>query len=77
MAEEPTVRPAADDRDEITVLLFAYAERIDAGDFAGLADLLAEAELTFEGYDTVVRGRQAVQSLYERGRRCATATGPR
>ncbi len=69
MAEEPTVRPAADDRDEIAVLLFAYAERIDAGDFAGLADLLAEAELTFEGYDTVVRGRQAVQSLYERGTR--------
>ncbi|MGO9455551.1 MAG: nuclear transport factor 2 family protein [Acidimicrobiales bacterium] len=67
MAEEPTGRRAADDRDEITTLLFAYAERIDAGDFAGLADLMAGAELTFEGYDTVVRGRQAVQSLYERG----------
>ncbi len=67
MAEEPTGRPAADDRDEIAVLLFAYAERIDAGDFAGLSELLAEAELTFEGHDTVVRGRRGVQSLYERG----------
>lgn len=76
MAEGPARRSAADDRDEITALLFAYAERIDAGDFAGLGDLLAEAELTFEGYDTVVRGRQGVRSLYERGRG-VTATGPR
>jgi hypothetical protein len=67
VAEEAPGRSAADDRDEIAALLFSYAERIDAGDFAGVADLLADAELTFEGYDTVVRGRNDVQSLYERG----------
>jgi 3-phenylpropionate/cinnamic acid dioxygenase small subunit len=56
----------AADREAITALLFAYAERIDAGDFTGVAELLAGAELTFEGQDTVVRGRQAIESLYAR-----------
>jgi len=69
VAEEPPVRSAADDRDEIAALVFGYAERIDAGDFAGLASLLSDAELTFEGYDTAVRGRRDIQSLYERGTR--------
>ena len=67
MAEEQAARSAAEDRDEIAALLFAYAERIDAGDFAGVADLLSDAELTFEGYDRVVRGRGNVQALYVRG----------
>jgi 3-phenylpropionate/cinnamic acid dioxygenase small subunit len=66
VAEVPEGRSAADDRHEITALLFAYAERIDAGDFAGVADLLAEAEVTFEGFDGAVRGRLAVEALYER-----------
>jgi hypothetical protein len=49
---------------DIYVLIYAYAERIDGGDFEGLADLLAHAELTFEGYDDVRRGREEVLALY-------------
>jgi SnoaL-like domain len=46
-------------------LVYAYAERIDAGDFAGLADLFADAELTFEGMPGVRRGRDEILALYE------------
>lgn len=52
-------------RDEITDLLFAYAERIDSGDFDGLAQLFEDAELTFEGHDQVHRGQAEVRALYE------------
>jgi 3-phenylpropionate/cinnamic acid dioxygenase small subunit len=51
-------------RDEITELLFCYAERIDAGDFEGLADLFTHAEMTFAGYDQVCSGRQEVLARY-------------
>jgi hypothetical protein len=54
---------------EIYVLIYGYAERIDAGDFEGLADLLAHAELTFEGYDAVRRGRDDILDLYQRSTR--------
>lgn len=54
---------------EIYVLLYTYAERIDAGDFAGVADLFADAEMTFEGHDAVRRGRHEVLALYERSTR--------
>jgi hypothetical protein len=54
---------------DIYVLMYAYAERIDAGDFEGLADLLAHAELTFEGYGDVIRGRDEVLALYRRSTR--------
>jgi 3-phenylpropionate/cinnamic acid dioxygenase small subunit len=52
-------------RDEITDLLFIYAERIDAGDFAGVADLFTEAEISFTGFDQVRRGRDQVLTMYE------------
>lgn len=52
-------------RDEITDLLFAYAERIDSGEFDALAELFSDAELTFEGYDQVHRGRDEIRALYE------------
>ena len=50
---------------EVTHLVYAYAERIDAGDFAGLADLFADGELTFEGSRDVRRGAAEVLALYE------------
>ncbi|HUC04124.1 MAG TPA: nuclear transport factor 2 family protein [Acidimicrobiales bacterium] len=50
----------------ICQLLYGYAERIDAGDFAGVAELFAQATLTFEGFDDTVSGRDAIQALYER-----------
>jgi ketosteroid isomerase-like protein len=50
----------------ITKLIYTYAERIDAGDFAGVADVFAHATLTFEGFGDAVTGRDAVEALYTR-----------
>jgi ketosteroid isomerase-like protein len=50
----------------VATLIYRYAELIDAGDFSGVADLFADATLTFEGFGEAVTGRDAVQSLYER-----------
>jgi hypothetical protein len=52
--------------EHIAKLMYTYAERIDAGDFSGVADTFASATLTFEGFGDAVSGREAVQSLYER-----------
>ncbi len=41
----------------ITKLIYTYAERIDAGDFAGVAEVFADATLTFEGFGDAVAGR--------------------
>ena len=60
---------ATDARDEIAALIYAYAERIDEGDYAGVADLLADAEITAEGTDRRWRGRDEVLRLYESGTR--------
>jgi 3-phenylpropionate/cinnamic acid dioxygenase small subunit len=56
-------------RDEIAALVYAYAERIDGGDFDGVADLFADAEITAEGTDRRWRGRDEVRRLYESGTR--------
>jgi uncharacterized protein (TIGR02246 family) len=53
----------------IANLIYTYAERMDAGDFAGVADLFAQATLTFEGFDAAVRGRDAIEALYLRSTR--------
>ena len=50
----------------ITKLLYTYAERIDAGDFAGVGEVFAHATLTFEGFPDTVSGAPAVQAVYER-----------
>jgi hypothetical protein len=50
----------------ITTLIYTYAERIDAGDFAGIGELFAHATLTFEGFGNAVTGRDAIAALYER-----------
>jgi 3-phenylpropionate/cinnamic acid dioxygenase small subunit len=52
------------DHDAVTELIYTYAERLDAGDFEGLADLFTHAELTTEGIDRVSRGRDQVLALY-------------
>jgi ketosteroid isomerase-like protein len=52
--------------ESVTKLIYAYAERIDAGDFAGVADVFAHAVLTFEGFDDAISGTSAIQALYER-----------
>jgi ketosteroid isomerase-like protein len=53
----------------ITKLIHTYAERIDAGDFDGVAELFARATLTFEGYDDAITGRDAIARLYARSTR--------
>lgn len=54
----------SDSQREIERLLFLYAERIDLGDFDGVADLFAQAVLKGPVGDTGVRGRDAVLALY-------------
>jgi 3-phenylpropionate/cinnamic acid dioxygenase small subunit len=56
-------------RDAIAALVYAYAERIDGGDFEGVAELLADAEVTADGTDRRWRGRDEVLRLYESGTR--------
>ncbi len=53
------------DREAITDLVYAYAERIDVGDFEGVADLFADAEITFEGFNEGRLGRQKLVAMYE------------
>ena len=50
----------------IAKLIYTYAERIDAGDFAGVAEVFAHATLTFEGFGDAVEGRDAIEALYTR-----------
>ena len=54
------------DREAITELIYFYADRIDAGDFAGVAQVFEHATLTFEGFGDAVAGPEAIRSLYER-----------
>ena len=51
-------------RDDITALIYTYAERIDAGDFEGIADLFADAVITNEVDDREITGRDAVLEMY-------------
>jgi ketosteroid isomerase-like protein len=48
----------------ITHLVYAYAERIDAGDFEGIADLLAHADVTSNQQAKVRRGRDEILAMY-------------
>jgi hypothetical protein len=50
---------------EIMNLVYAYSERIDAGDFAGVGELFAEAVFEMEGGESLV-GSEAVQANFER-----------
>ena len=43
-----------------------YAERIDSGDFAGVAELFEHATMTFEGFGDAVSGAGAIEDLYTR-----------
>lgn len=59
----------ADLRTAIENLYFIYAERIDSGDFAGVAELFARARLIGPDGALIATGRQEVQRLYERSTR--------
>jgi ketosteroid isomerase-like protein len=49
----------------IAHLIYSYAERIDAGDFEGVAQLFAHGEITTEGTDARFRGVDQVRGMYE------------
>ena len=51
-----------DSRSAISDLVYTYAERIDLGDFDGLADLFAHA-VVIGGEDFVRRGRDEVLAM--------------
>jgi hypothetical protein len=46
-------------------LVHTYAERIDLGDFEGVAELFTHATITVEENDVVVRGKEETQAMYE------------
>jgi len=45
-------------------LVYTYAERIDLGDFDGVADLFTHAVITVEGSDIRNEGREAARAMY-------------
>src|SRR5579871_6514340 len=49
----------------VTNLLYRYAELVDLGDFAGVGQLLAHAEITVEGIDFVQRGPEVITGVLE------------
>jgi len=50
----------------IANLVYAYAERIDAGDFDAIGELLAHATITNEGFAGDTAGAAAITALYTR-----------
>lgn len=60
---------------EITNLLYRYGNLVDAGDFAGIGELLAEARVTDASGQLDVRGADAVRVMYERTTRRYPDTG--
>jgi hypothetical protein len=46
-------------------LVATYAERIDLGDFEGVAELFTHATITVEENDVVVSGKAEAQAMYE------------
>ena len=57
----------SDARWDIAALVHTYAERIDAGDFEGVADLFTHAEVV--GGGVARRGRDEVLAMYEESTR--------
>ena len=60
----PEAQEAAIAVHAITNLIYAYAERIDEGDFAGVAEVFEYATLSFEGFGEAISGRDVIEKLY-------------
>ena len=58
--------PVTAARDAIENLLHTYAERIDAGDFAGVGELFADAAILGPDGRPIARGAAETQRLYEK-----------
>jgi len=52
-------------QEAIENLIFIYAERIDAGDFAGIGDLFAKARMLGPTGEVLATGGDEIRSLYE------------
>jgi len=66
-ANAPRSRPtSASVRDAVENLLYLYAERIDAGDFSGVAELFARATLLDPGGKVLATGKDEVEATYDR-----------
>lgn len=59
----------------VTNLLYRYGSLVDAGDFAGIGELLAHALVTDASGRLEIRGANAVRQLYERTTRLYPDTG--
>jgi len=60
---------------EIENLLYLYAERIDAGDLEGVAEMFADAEILALDQEGGVRGYEEVLSMYQSSTRIYDQTG--
>lgn len=54
----------SDSRTQIEALLYTYADRLDSGDFEGVAALFEHGCITAEGAGGATEGREAVLALY-------------
>jgi hypothetical protein len=59
----------------ITNLIYTYADRIDHGDYRGIGDLFAHAEITAEAMDAPIRGADDVTAMYTASTRLYDDTG--
>lgn len=55
----------ADESRQVEQLLYIYAERIDAGDFPGVAELFSNGQIVGPDGNVMAQGREEVQRLYE------------
>ncbi len=55
-----------DARNAIENLIFSYAERIDAGDFAAIGELFAKGRVLGPAGDVLGSGRDEIRSIYQR-----------
>ena len=56
-------------------LIYTYADRIDAGDYAGLGQLFEHAVITAEAMDDPVQGAETVEAMYTASTRLYPDTG--
>ena len=56
-------------------LIYTYADRIDAGDYEGLARLFEHTEITAEAMDEPIRGSEQVLAMYTASTRKYEDTG--
>ena len=65
----------ADDYFAIQNLIYRYCDRIDRGDFAGIAQLFAHAEIHLPALPAPVRGVAAIEAMYTQFTRVYPETG--